>query len=309
MVDTKAINVEQAYKRILKWVRITPIIRMQGPGARPVILKLEGFQRSGSFKLRGALNKLIALDTQTRSGVIAASGGNHGLGLAWAGWLTGVSVKVFVPSTTPTFKQRRLEQTNADVVYVDGGYAEAEAAALQDAHTTGKPYIHAYNDMEVISGQATVVHEFKRQAPELKTVVASIGGGGLAAGAVIAGEQLNVVGVEPEGAATMRTALAMGRPIPLNEINTISADSLGAKVAGDLTFYICKQGLNRVEIVADESLIAAQEWLWRHVRCPAELGACAGLAALTEGGLDQDEGPIGIIICGSNLDPKYLIGL
>ena len=127
MSDMKAMNVEQAYKRILKWVRITPIIRMQGPGARPVILKLEGFQRSGSFKLRGALNKLIALDTQTRAGVIAASGGNHGLGLAWAGWLTGVSVKVFVPSTTPTFKQRRLEQTNAEVVYVHGGYAEAEA--------------------------------------------------------------------------------------------------------------------------------------------------------------------------------------
>ena len=98
-------HVDAAYQRILKWVRITPIIRMQGPGARPVILKLEGFQRSGSFKLRGALNKLIALGGAARGGVITASGGNHGLGLAWAGWLTGVPVKVFVPTTTPTFKR------------------------------------------------------------------------------------------------------------------------------------------------------------------------------------------------------------
>ena len=107
----------------------------------------------------------------------------------------------------------------------------------------------------------------------------------------------------------MHTALALDRPVPLDTINTISADSLGAKTAGDLTFEICKKGLNRVELVSDESLIAAQEWLWKHLRCPAELGACAGLAALTNGGLDQDEGPIGVIICGSNLDPKYLIGL
>jgi threonine dehydratase len=302
-------DVEEAYKRILKWVRITPIIRMQGPGARPIIIKLEGFQRSGSFKLRGALNKLISLGSKTQSGVIAASGGNHGLGLAWAGWLTGVTVKVFVPSTTPTFKRHRLEQTNAEVVYVDGGYAEAEAAARQDAHMTSKPYIHAYNDLEVIAGQATVVREFKRQAPELKTVVAAIGGGGLASGAIVADDTLNVVGVEPAGAATMHTALALDRPVSLGEINTIAADSLGAKTVGELTFEICKRGLNRVELVSDESLIAAQEWLWKHLRCPAELGACAGLAALTDGGLDQDEGPIGIIICGSNLDPKYLIGL
>lgn len=304
-----SIDVEQAYKRILKWVRITPIVRMQGPGARPMILKLEGLQRSGSFKLRGALNKLIALGEQTQGGVVAASGGNHGLGLAWAGWLTGVSVKVFVPSTTPTFKRHRLEQTNADVVYVDGGYAEAEAAALDDAHKTHKPYIHAYDDLEVIAGQSTLVHEFLRQAPELKTVVVSIGGGGLASGAVAASKQLNVVGVEPEGAATMHTALSLSRPVPIDDINTISADSLGAKQAGRFTFDICREGLARVELVSDESLIAAQEWLWRHARCPAELGACAGLSALMQGRLDQDEGPVGIIICGSNLDPKYLVGL
>ena len=154
MQDVTLEHVEAAYKRILKWVRITPIIRMQGPGARPVILKLEGFQRSGSFKLRGALNKLISLGDQAKDGVIAASGGNHGLGLAWAGWLTKVPVKVFVPNTTPTFKRLRLEQTNADVVYVNGDYAAAEAEALAEAEQDQKPYIHAYNDREVIAGQA-----------------------------------------------------------------------------------------------------------------------------------------------------------
>lgn len=302
-------QVEAAYKRILKWVRITPIIRMQGPGARPVIFKLEGFQRSGSFKLRGALNKLIALGDRSRNGVIAASGGNHGLGLAWAGWLTGVPVKVFVPTTTPTFKRLRLEQTNADVVYVSGDYAAAEAEAIAEAERARKPYIHAYNDQEVIAGQATLVREFCRQAPEMQTVVVAVGGGGLLAGAIAAQSELNVVGVEPEGAATFDTALKHGRPIPLNAINTIAADSLGARIAGNLAFDICRESLNRIELVSDADLISAQEWLWKHLRCPAELGACAGVAALTRGKLDQDKGPIGIIICGSNLDPKYLVDL
>lgn len=302
-------HVDAAYQRILKWVRITPIIRMQGPGARPVILKLEGFQRSGSFKLRGALNKLIALGGAARGGVITASGGNHGLGLAWAGWLTGVPVKVFVPTTTPTFKRLRLEQTNAEVVYVNGDYASAEAEAREEATRSEKPYIHAYNDREVIAGQATLIREFKRQAPEMRTVVVAIGGGGLVAGAIAADEALNVVGVEPRGAATFHTALERGCPVPLTAINTIAADSLGAKVAGDLAFNMCQTALNRVELVEDANLIAAQEWLWKHLRCPAELGACAGLAALTGGRLDKDEGPIGIIICGSNLDPKYLVNI
>ena len=302
-------DVERAYQRILKWVRITPIIRMQGPGARPVILKLEGLQRSGSFKLRGALNKLISLGDATREGVVTASGGNHGLGVAWAGWLTGVPVKVFVPGTTPTFKRVSLEQTNAEVVYVEGDYAAAEAYATQDAQERGIPYIHAYDDPEVIAGQATLIREFVKQAPELKTVVVAVGGGGLIAGAVSAAPGLNIVGVEPRGAATLKEALSHGCPTPLTHINTIAADALGARIAGEYAFSICKAAKTRVELVDDQALIRGQEWLWRHLRYAAELGACAGLAAMTEGKLDQDEGPVGVVICGANLDPRYLVGL
>ncbi|MEE2757334.1 MAG: pyridoxal-phosphate dependent enzyme [Myxococcota bacterium] len=300
-------DIDAAHARILKWIRVTPVIRMQGPGARPVVLKLEGLQRSGSFKLRGALNKLLVLGSKAQTGVITASGGNHGLGVSWAGWLLDVKVHVFVPGSTPSFKIDALERGNAIVRKVDGNYADAEREARRAADEHGLPYIHAYDDPDVIAGQGTVIREFLSQAPEIGTTVVAIGGGGLASGSSLAADGRRIVGVEPIGAATMHAAFEAGGPVHIGHINSIAADSLGAAMAGRYTYDICSRGIDRVELVSDSSLVKAQRWLWDHLRLVSELGAAAGLAALSNGVLDQDPGPIGIVVCGSNVHPKKFI--
>ena len=257
-----AVDVDEAHARILKWIRVTPVIRMQGPGARPVVLKLECLQRSGSFKLRGAFNKLLSLGEAATDGVITASGGNHGLGVAWAGWLSGRPVHVYVPERTPSMKIEMLERANARVERIGGTYADAEAAAREAAESRGLPYIHAYDDPDVIAGQGTVLREFLTQAPEVQTVVVAVGGGGLAAGAVLAAEGRRIVGVEPHGANTMSAAFDAGEPVRLSRIDSLAADSLGALKAGDWTYEICRKGLDRIDLVDDRALINAQRWLW-----------------------------------------------
>lgn len=303
-----AAAVTAARERIREWIRETPIIALKGPGARPMVLKLECLQRSGSFKLRGALNRLLALDpAQRKAGVITASGGNHGLGVAWAGWLLGVPVTVIAPTTAPRVKRQALVQSNAELILVEGGYPAADRIARERAERTGRIYIHAYDDPHVIAGQGTLIAEMIEQEPRVGTVIVAIGGGGLAAGATLAAAGRRVVGVEPEGAAAMHAALTAGKPVPLERIASIAADSLGAGQAGELTYPLCRDGLDRIELVDDEALIAARQWLWDHARIAAEHGAVAGLAAMMQGRLDDDPGPIGLIICGANTDPAGLV--
>lgn len=301
-----ATDVALAADRIRDWVRETPIMRITGPGARPVVLKLETLQRSGSFKLRGALNKLMALGADARGGVVTASGGNHGLGVAWAGWLLGVPVSVCVPADTPAFKYEAIERANAEIMFIPGGYPEAALHAQALARSQSLPYVHAYDDADVIAGQGTLMREFLEQAPDISTVVVAIGGGGLAAGTVLAADGRRVVGVEPEGAPTMARAFENDAPITLSEIDTVAADALGAGTAGQLTFSICKAGLDRVELVKDAHLLDAQKWLWQHLRIVSELGGSTGLAAFAQGRCDGDPGPIGVVICGGNVDPSKL---
>lgn len=301
-------EVTAARERIAEWVRETPIIRLKGPGARPMVLKLECLQRSGSFKLRGALNKLLTLDRADRKkGVITASGGNHGLGVAWAGWLLGVPVQVVVPASAPKVKQDALAAANADLTLVEGGYPAADALARERAERNDLVYVHAYDDADVIGGQGTVVAEMLEQEPTIGTVVVSVGGGGFAAGAGLAADGRRVVGVEPKGIPTMHAAFAAGHPVELESIDSVAADSLGAGRAGDLTYPVCRDTLDRIELVDDAALEAARRWLWEHVRVAAEYGAVAGLAALMQGRFDDDPGPVGIIICGGNTDPSTLI--
>ncbi len=299
-------SVRAAAQRIEPWVRRTPILRFQGPGARPIVAKLECLQRSGSFKLRGALNKLMCLGASAKRGVVTASGGNHGLGVSWAGWLLGVPVHVCVPSSAPPAKLDALERAAATIERVPGAYPDAELCARKLAEARELPYVHAYDDPDVIAGQGTALLELVEDAPEVKTIVVSIGGGGLASGAVLAAGERRVVGVEPFGIPTMHTALRNGGPIKLDQIASIAADSLGAGKVSALTYEICKAGLDRVELVDDLALRDAQRWLWQHTRLVVELGAAAGMAAIAAGRLDEDPGPIGVLLCGANTDPAIL---
>ena len=299
-------DVEAAAVRIAPWIRRTPIIRVQGPGARDIVLKLEGLQRSGSFKLRGALNKIMLLGDAAKEGVVTASGGNHGLGVAWAAWFMGLPAHVCVPSSIPRAKLEALQAANAEVEIVQGRYPDAEIAARSCSSARDLPYVHAYDDAAVIAGQGTVVRELLADAPEVQTIVVAIGGGGLAAGACLAAEGRRVVGVEPYGAATMHSALRAGFPVSLEHIESVAADALGAGKVGDLPFALCRDHLDRVELVDDAAIVEAQRWLWTHLRLVIEPGAAAGVAALSRGLIDGDPTPVGLILCGANTDPATL---
>lgn len=300
--------VAAAAERLAPWIHRTPIMRVKGPGARPLVVKLEGMQRSGSFKMRGALNKLMLLGKAARAGVVTASGGNHGLGVTWAGWLLGVPVHVFVPAVSSPWKREALELAAAQVRVVGQRYPEAEEAARAFAAARDLPYIHAYDDPDVIAGQGTAVAELIEDAPEVRTVVVAVGGGGLAAGAVLAAGGRKVVGVEPYGAPTMQAALRAGHPVVLDNIQSVAADSLGAGRAGEYTYAICRRGLDRVELVEDEAIRAAQRWLWEHLRLVYEPAGAATLAAVATGALDGDPGPVGLVLCGANVDPAVFAG-
>jgi threonine dehydratase len=299
-------DVEAAAARLAPWIRRTPIIRVQGPGARDVVFKLEGLQRSGSFKLRGALNKLMLLGDAARGGVVTASGGNHGLGVAWAAWFLQLKAHVCVPENTPHTKLEALSAANASVERIPGRYPDAEIAARSYARAHELPYVHAYDDAAVIAGQGTVVTELLEDAPDVQTIVVAVGGGGLVGGAVVAAQGRRVVGVEPYGAPTMHAALRAGSPISLEHIESVAADSLGAGRVGELPFALCRERLDRIELVDDGAILEARRWLWTHLRVPVEAGAAAGVAALSRGLFDRDPGPIGIILCGSNTDPQTL---
>lgn len=299
-------DVEAALRRIAPWIRRTPVMRVEGPGARPIVLKLENLQRSGSFKLRGALHKMMRLGDAARAGVITSSGGNHGLGVAVAGWFLGIPVTVYVPANTPPAKRQALERTPAEVRVVPGDYPDAAREAVAAAEAQGMAYVPTYDDPDVIAGQGTAIAEMVADAPEVGTIVAAVGGGGLAAGAVLAAGGRRVVGVEPFGAPTMHAALRAGRPVAVDYIESIAADALGAGIVGDLNFALCADGLDRVELVTDDAILAARRWLWEHLRLVVEPGAAVGIAALAEGLLDDDPGPVGVILCGANTDPASL---
>lgn len=299
-------DVEAAATRLAPWIRRTPIIRVQGPGARDIVVKLEGLQRSGSFKLRGALNKLMLLGDAARGGVVTASGGNHGLGVAWAAWFLQLKAHVCVPSNAPHTKLEALKAANADVELVDGAYPDAEIAARSYAHIHQLPYVHAYDDADVIAGQGTVVTELLQDAPDVQTIIVAVGGGGLVAGAVVAAQGRRIVGVEPYGAPTMHAALRAGGPVTLDHIESVAADALGAGRVGELPFRICRDRLDRVELVDDAAILEARRWLWTHLRLAVEPGAAAGLAALARGLFDRDPGPVAVILCGANTDPSTL---
>ncbi|MCK6569955.1 pyridoxal-phosphate dependent enzyme [Myxococcota bacterium] len=299
-------DVEAAALRLAPWIRRTPVLRVQGPGARDVVFKLEGLQRSGSFKLRGALNKVMLLGDAAREGVVTASGGNHGIGVAWAAWFLGLRAHVCVPSTSPPWKLQALSAANAEVEIVSGRYPDAELAARAYARAHALPYVHAYDDAAVIAGQGTLVRELLADAPDVGTIVVAVGGGGLVAGAVVAAAGRRIVGVEPYGAPTMHAALRADTPITLEHIESVAADALGAGRVGDLPFHLCREGLDRVELVDDGAILEARRWLWAHTRIAVEAGAAAGVAALARGLFDRDPGPVGIILCGSNTDPTTL---
>jgi len=299
-------EIDAAAARVAPHVRRTPVIEVDAttlgtPG--PVVLKLECLQHTGSFKPRGAFNRILSA-TVPAAGVIAASGGNHGLAVAYAARKLGHRAEIFVPSIAAPVKIEGLRALDARVHVVGANYAEAFGASVQRQRETGALVVHAYDQEEVLVGQGTTARELEEQAPHLDTVLVAVGGGGFIGGiaAWYAG-RTRLIGVEPETSCALHAAFAAGGPVDV-EVSGIAADSLGARRVGALMFPLARDHVERVVLVSDGEIRAAQTALWRRLRIMAEPGGAAAVASLLAGRYRPAPGEkVGVLVCGANGDP------
>jgi threonine dehydratase len=285
-------------------VRRTPVIELSGAdfGLPPchLHLKLELMQHSGSFKVRGAFGHLLTR-TVPAAGVVAASGGNHGAAVAFAAHRLGKKAHVFVPSIASPAKIARIRNEGAELEIGGDRYADALAASHRWAQQTGALEVHAYDAIETMLGTASAAAEFEEQAPALDTVLVGVGGGGLIGGfAAWYGGRTRLVGVEPELAPTLARALDAGRPVDV-EVDGVAADSLGARRIGEHVFSVAARHVDRVALLTDADIRAAQQALWDKVRVVAEPGGAAAFAAILSGryACRPDE-RVGIVVSGGN---------
>jgi threonine dehydratase len=304
MINRFAISAAAA--RISGYVRHTPLLHV--PAAElgvecPVTLKLELLQHAGSFKPRGAFNRLLSA-TLPAPGVIAASGGNHGAAVAYAARTLGVTAEIFVPVPTPPAKVARIASYGAKVMQVGETYAEALIASRARQAESGALEVHAYDHEDVLGGQGTVGREFELDAPDLTHVLVATGGGGLIGGiaAWYAGSA-RVISVEPEGCPALHDALRAGQPVSA-PVGGLAADSLGARQVGALMFPVAQAYVAEAVLVPDAAITAAQALLWDRFRLVAEPGGATALAALLSGRFMPPRGArVGVLVCGANTDP------
>ena len=301
-------EIETVRDVIRPYVRVTPVAAVNGGdfglGAFPITLKLELLQHSGSFKARGAFANLLTRKIPA-GGVVAASGGNHGVAVAYAAMRLGVRAKIFVPTTSSPAKIARIRAYGAELEVVGERYADALAASESWVERSGALPVHAFDQRETLLGQGTLGLELSEQAP-LDTVLVAVGGGGLIGGitAWYAGQaaagRTRVVGVEPESAPTLTDALKAGRPVDA-PAGGIAADSLAPRRVGELMFPIARDHVAKVLLVSDDAIREAQAALWSATRIVAEPGGAAAFAALLSGSYTPSAGErVGVVICGGN---------
>jgi threonine dehydratase len=315
-------DIERNYQTIRPYVRRTPVLEV-APGdllgdeapAPPgrLVLKLEQLQCGGSFKARGAFTNLLRREVPA-AGVVAASGGNHGVAVAYAAHRLGVPAKIFVPSISSPAKIERIRGLGADLVVTGDRYADALAAAEAWIATAGAMSVHAFDQRETLLGQGSLALELTQQVAEpgggLDTVLVPVGGGGLIGGiAAYLTKDVRVVGVEPDGAPTLYRAREQGHPVDA-PAGSIAADALAPRRIGELVFPITQDYVDDVVLVSDDAIRAAQTRLWQGFRIAAEPAATVGVAALMTGAYrPAPDERVGVVISGANLTLPELEGL
>lgn len=299
--------VADAVQRIAGRVRRTPVLTTEIAGRR-VHLKLELLQHTGSFKPRGAFNRVLGEETIPAAGVIAASGGNHGAALAYVAQELGIPCEIFVPEVTPRIKRDNITRYGATITVGGPQYADALTASLVRAEETGALEIHAYDHPATVAGQGTLAAELDDQIPDIGTVFIAAGGGGFVAGAAGWWEgRVDLVAVEPVGAPTVAAAREAGRPVEV-EVDSLAADSLGSKIVGAAPFAAIERGVTHSVLVSDDEIRSAQYLLWDDFRLVAEPGGAAALAALSTGAFAPERpGETVVVVCGSNCDPRTVV--
>ena len=317
-------DIRATYDTIRPYIRRTPVVRVDlgeldsaGTELPTVTLKLEQLQCAGSFKARGAFTNLLLREVPP-AGVVAASGGNHGVAVAYAahrvslGRKQSVPAKIFVPTVSAPAKVERIRRLGAELVVTGDRYADALDAAQAWEQSSGAMSVHAFDQPHTLLGQGTLALELAGQAGEpdaggLDTVLVPVGGGGLIGGIAswFAGS-VRVIGVEPDGAPTLTRARAEGRPADA-PAEGVAADALAPRRVGELVFPITQAYVEDVVLVGDAAILAAQRALWQAARIAAEPAASVGIAALLTGAYKPAPGErVAVVISGANMDPAQL---
>jgi threonine dehydratase len=243
---------------------------------------------------------------QVARGIVTASGGNHGLGVAYAGWLAKVPATIYLPHNTPSIKAQKLESWGAKVIFEGEVWDDANRTALKVAEQEGLTYFHPFADPAVIAGQGTISLEILADVPDMAALVVAIGGGGLISGVSLAAKALNpnikIIGVEPVGAPTLYESLKAGKLVELPQIST-AANTLAPRMSADINLEIIRQNVDEIVLVTDEEMREGARWLWAELGVAAELSGAAALAALlTQKVPDLPPGKVCALVCGAGSD-------
>ncbi|WP_255151600.1 threonine ammonia-lyase [Halorarius halobius] len=307
-------EVLEARQRVSEVARHTPLDYSHTFSDRTgaeVHLKLENLQRTGSFKIRGATNKIAQLtDEQREAGVVTASAGNHAQGVALAATRAGVDAKIVMPEYAPVSKVEATKDYGAEVVLYGVDYDEAQTKAHDLEREEGRTYVHAFDDEAVMAGQGTIGLEIVEDCPDLDTVVVPIGGGGLISGIATAVKaqkpDTRVVGVQAEGASSVAKSLRKGHPVETAEADTI-ADGIAVRKVGEHTFDVIQERVDEVVTVSDSAIATTLVDLLERSKTLVEGAGAVALAALLEGTFEYEEGEVVVpALCGGNIDLNVL---
>ena len=304
-------DVIAARLRIKDKVRHTPMMpasqMRNGLAPLDVTLKVESLQVTGSFKARGAMNKVLTLPPeQIAKGLVTASGGNHGLAMARTGFVAGVKTTIFLPSSVVPDKVAKLHGWNANVQIVGSVFDEANEAALAFARETGAAYVHPFSDPLVVAGQGTVGLEILDDMPDVDTVLIAIGGGGLITGMATAMKAkkpgIRIIGIEPVGSPTLKASMDAGHVVTLDAVTTRVA-TMACRRTDDLLFAQVRNKIDAMVLVSDEEMEEAAKSLWFEFGLATDLSGAAALAALRCGGVTFRPGEkICALVCGAGTD-------
>lgn len=295
-------EIEDAAARLAGRARRTPLVQHGD-----LILKLELLQHAGSFKTRGAFNRVLSEPELPAAGIIAASGGNHGAALSYVGQTLGLPTEIFIPATSPEIKRRNVERFGATMQVIEGYYDDAQAAAEIRQTESGAMMIHPYDHPATVAGQGTMARELDEQIGSFDTLIVAVGGGGFIAGqAAWFEDRVKVVSVEPESSQCLRAARLAGEPVDV-PVSGVAADSLGAKRLGAVPWSIVQRYVDDAVTVSDDAIRAAQLELLNSFRLIVEPGGAAALAAIRSGAYQPADGErVVVVVCGSNCDPATI---
>ncbi|HZT18327.1 MAG TPA: pyridoxal-phosphate dependent enzyme [Dongiaceae bacterium] len=305
-------DIEAARRRIADRIRRTPLIPLDqlkappGLGSR-VTLKLECLQVTGSFKARGAMNRLLGTPSEAlAAGIVTASGGNHGLAVARTAWAAGRPATIFVPSGVSPAKVAKMKAWNARVEVAGDEWSRSNEAALAFAARSGAVYFHPFADPLVVAGQGTLGLEILEELPDMDAILVAIGGGGLIAGlgAAIRARRpsVRIIGVEPVGSPTLKASLDRGEVVTLPVV-TSRVPTLSCRRTDERVFELVRRTVDEIVLVSDEEMADASRWLWFEMGIAADLSGAASLAALRRG-LPGLEGArhVCALVCGAGAE-------